>query len=391
MLSVILVLIMLLTSVSVCACAVVINGEEIDHLPQVYVSGFESGSVYFKDDPNKTSLFPVNFDILMSNLQKFSEYTAEATDPDILYNYLYSAFYDTFSLTALKGDGITNADDRVVCEPPEFIYEGNGFYYFTYVSRLSPIDIAKDLNEYIKQVQERSGSERFELVGASYGGSIVMTYLNMYPEMYQYIDSLLLSVPSYGGFSVIGEVFSGDFYIDHDTLTQYAYVGIDNEDLGLLLSVLNKSGFLEVFLEKLLVPGVKAIAMRAARDVIRDTLGTIPSLWTFVGEEYFYDAMKNIYGADYLNSDHEYSGLISKATYYQEEVMQRLDEIYLAVKESGVKTNIICKYGSFMSDGSVDVKDVTLGATASRYGETLPVEYKQALYTEYSFLSRWMY
>ena len=386
-----------LLSLSAGASALVIEGEQIDHLPQVYVSGFESRKVYFKDDPAQEALFPVNYNILMENLKKFSEYTADTTDPDIIYNYLYSAFYDTFSMNAFKGDGITNADDRVVCEPSEFIYEGDGFYYFTYDSRLSPIDIAKDLHEFIKQVQSHSGSERFELVGASYGGTIVMTYLEMYPEMYTYIDSLLLSVPSYGGFSVIGEIYSGDFYIDHDTLTQYAYVGIDNDDIGLLLSVLNKSGFLEIFLEKLLVPGVKAIAMRAARDVIHDTLGTIPSLWTFVGEEYFYDAMINIYGEDYLNPEHEYAGVIEKAVYYQENVMQKLDEIYLAAKESGVKTNIICKYGrppmpiskygSFMSDGAVDVKHVTMGATASKYGETLPEDYEQALYPEYNYLS----
>lgn len=393
-------IVMIFSCLSATASALTIEGEEIDHLPQVYVSGFESRAVYYKDDPQKKSLFPVNFDIMLGNLSKFGEYTAESLEklePDILYNYLYSAFYDTFSMTALKGDGITNADDSVICEPTEFIYEGNGFYYFTYDSRLSPLDIAEELNEYIKQVQQHSGSERFELVGASYGGTIVATYLNEYPEMHQYIDSLLLSVPSYGGFSVLGEVYSGDFFVDHDTLTQYAYVGLDNEDIGLLLSVLNKSGFLEILLESMLIPALKAVALEAARDVIHDTLGTIPSLWTFVQTEYFYDAIKNIYGENYADPDHEYAGLISKITYYQEEIMQRLDEIYLAAEESGIKMNIICKYGrppmpisikgSFMSDGSVDVKDVTLGATASKYGETLPEDYQQALHTEYNYLS----
>ncbi|MBR3817471.1 MAG: hypothetical protein IKJ27_12195 [Clostridia bacterium] len=396
----ILTFVMLLSSVCVAVGAINIDGEEIDHLPQVYVSGFESLSIHFKDDPSKTSVFPVNFDILLNNAKKFNEYTSESLknlEPDIIYNYLYSAFYDTLGMYALKGDGITNADDRIMCEERVFRHEGNGLYYFEYDSRLSPIDLAEELHEFIKKVQQHSGSERFELVGASYGGTIVMTYLNEHPEMYPYIDSLLLSVPSYGGFSVLGEIYSGDFYVDHDTLTQYAYVGIDNEDLGLLLSVLNKSGFLEKFLELLVLPGVKAIALRAARDLIHDTIGTIPSFWTFVQEEYFYDAMENIYGENYADPDHEYAGLIYKATYYQEQIMQRLDEIYLNVANSGIKMNLICKYGrppmpisekgSFMSDGSVDVTDVTLGATASKYGETLPADYEQALYPEYDFIS----
>lgn len=399
-LSLALAVIMMLTSVSVVACAITIGDEEIDHLPQVYVSGFQSLKIYDENDPEKKSLFTVNFDLLSENLMKITDYTSDALKNGnfkLLDNYLYSAFYDTFGLYALKGDGTSPVYENILCEEPVFKHEGDGLYYFYYDSRLSPIDIAEQLNEFIKKVQEHSGSERFELVGASYGGTIVATYLNEYPEMHQYIDSCLLSVPSYGGFSVLGEIYSGDFYIDHDTITQYAYVGIDNEDLGLLLSVLNKSGFLKPFLELLLIPGAKAILLDTSKRLIHDTLGTIPSYWTFVQEEYFYDAMKNIYGENYADPNHEYAGLIYKATYYQEQVMQRLDEIYAAAKESGIKMNIICKYGrppmpisekgSFQSDGSVDVKDVTLGATASKYGETLPEDYVQARYSEYNFMS----
>ncbi len=396
--------IMMLSSAAVAVNAAgysfIIDGEEIDHLPQVYVSGFQSLAIYDENDPERKSLFTVNFDLLTENLTKITDYSAAALkngNYNLLDNYLYSAFYDTFGLYALKGDGISPVNENVVCEEAQFVHEGDGLYYFEYDSRLSPMDLAEQLNEFIKKVQEHSGSERFELVGASYGGTIVATYLNEYPEMHRYIDSCLLSVPSYGGFSVLGEIYSGDFYIDHDTLNQYAYVGLDNEDLGLLLSVLNKSGFLELFLELLLIPGAKAIVMDTAKRLIHDTLGTIPSYWTFVQEEYFYDAMKNIYGENYTDSDHEYAGLIKKATYYQEEIMQRLDEIYLDAANDGIKMNIICKYGrppmpisekgSFQSDGSVDVKDVTLGATASKYGETLPADYVQKRYTEHNFMS----
>ena len=374
--------------------------KDYDHLPQVYVAGFESRRIYFKDDPNKTMLFPVNFDRMVTNLKKFDDYTSEGLkkgEYNIVYNYIYSVFYDTLGPYALKGDGITGANENVVCESAEFGSDGDGFYYFTYDSRLSPIDLAAQLNEYIKKVQEDSGSERFELVGASYGTTIVMAYLNEYPEMHKYIDSLLISIPSYGGFSVVGEVFSGDFYVDHDTLTQYAYVGMNNEDLGLVLSVLNKSGVLKPLLEWLLLPAVKRIALDVSRDIIRDTIATNPSIWTFVPVEYFEASMKNIYGENYRDPNHEYAGVISKAIYYYENIQSRVGDIYLDAQADGIKTNITCKYGkppmpiskkgSFMSDGSVDVKDVTLGATASKYGEILPKDYKQAKYSEYNFIS----
>ena len=395
--SVILCLIMIF---SCCALAVSAAERDYDHLPQVYVAGFESRRIYLKDDPNKTMLFPVNFDLMVTNLKRFGEYAENSLkdkDPHIIRNYLYSAFYDTLGMTALKGDGITNADDRIATEPTEFGSDGDGFYYFCYDSRLSPLDLADQLQEYIKKVQVDSGSERFELVGASYGTTIVMAYLNEYPEMHKYIDSLLISIPSYGGFSVVGEVFSGDFYVNHDTLTQYAYVGLNNEDLGLVLSVLNKSGLLKILLEWMILPAAKLLAMDLARDVIHDTIGTIPAIWTFVPDEYFDDAIKNIFGENYDDPNHEYAGLISKIVYYNKNIQHRLDEIYLTAQANGIKMNITCKYGkppmpiskkgSFMSDGSVDVESVTMGATASKYGETLPQDYKQAKYSEYNFLS----
>ena len=395
--SVILCLIMIF---SCCALAVSAAERDYDHLPQVYVAGFESRRIYFKDDPNKTMLFPVNFDLMVTNLKRFGEYTEDSLkdkDPHIIRNCLYSALYDTLGMTALKGDGITNADDRIATEPTEFGSDGNGFYYFCYDSRLSPLDLADQLHKYIKKVQIDSGSERFELVGASYGTTIVMSYLNEYPEMHQYIDSLLLSIPSYGGFSVVGEVFSGDFYVNHDTLTQYAYVGLNNEDLGLFLSVLNKSGLLKILLEWMVLPAVKLLAMDLARDIVHDTIGTIPAIWTFVPDEYFDAAIKNIFGDNYDDPNHEYAGLISKIVYYNKNIQQRLDEIYLTAQANGIKMNITCKYGkppmpiskkgSFMSDGSVDVESVTLGATASKYGEFLPQDYKQAKFSEYNFLS----
>ena len=380
--------------------AITIDGEEIDHLPQVYVSGYESLSVHYKDDPNKTALFPVNFDLLVENAKRVGDYTADSIknmELDLLYNYIYSLLYDSLGVYALQPDGLTSVDENVVCDELVFRHSGDGVYTFSYDCRLSPLDLADQLHEFIKKVQEHSGSERFELIGASYGTTVVMTYLNEHPEMHKNIDSLLLSVPSYGGFSVVGELFSGDFYIDHDTLTQYAYVGLNMEELGLFLSVLNKSGVLEILLECLLIPGAKAIALEAVLDVVRDALGTIPSFWTFVQEEYFYDAIENIYGENYADPNHEYAPLIDKVTYYQEQVQQRLDEIYRDALDSGIKMNIICKYGrppmplsekgSFMSDGAVAVSDVTMGATASKYDETLPEGYKQALYPEYNFIS----
>ena len=92
--SIILCLIMLFSCCAVAAAAV---KSEKDKLPVVYISGYESLYIYFKDDPNKTMLFPANFDIIMSNLKNFGEYSKESLknkDPHIISNSIYSILYD---------------------------------------------------------------------------------------------------------------------------------------------------------------------------------------------------------------------------------------------------------------------------------------------------------
>ena len=145
------------------------------------------------------------------------------------------------------------------------------------------------------------------------------------------------------------------------------------------------------------IPAIKAVAIEAATDVMRDIFAKIPCMWTFVQEEYFYDAMVNLFGDNYADPDHEYAEHIRKVVYYQENIMQRLDEVYRTAARNDVKMNIICKYGrppmpisrkgSFMSDGAVDVTDVTMGAVASKYGEVLPDDYQQVRYTKRNFIS----
>ena len=45
-----------------------------------------------------------------------------------------------------------------------------------------------------------------------------------------------------------------------------------------------------------------------------------------------------------LPPDHEYAGLIGKATYYHEKVMMKTDEILALVNEKGIHTAILVKY-----------------------------------------------
>ena len=378
--------------------AVAGSAEEYDHLPQIYVQGFESKDVYYKDDPEKKPLlFPVDVDRLLGNAAKFTDYaknSIEDLDPAIIYNYLYGVMWDTFGMTALGTDGYT-MNELVTVDETQLNYDGDGEYTFKYDARLDPVDIAKELHEYVGWVQEHSGSRKYELIGSSYGSSVVIAYLNEYG--WEDIDSVLICVPSMEGINFVGELFSGSFHFDPDAVEAFANSMIGDEDIQLLISALNKSGILDALLALCVEPALKVAITRALKDVIHDIFATHPAMWAFVEDKYFYDALEYIYGKNYNDDSHEYAVLIDKVTYYHENVMVRDREIIADAVADGIKFNVICKYnqapfpfsreGNFMGDGFVSLKNASLGATTCMNGETLPEGYTQARLTDYNFLS----
>ncbi len=371
---------------------------DFDHNPQIYVQGFESKWVYYKDDPDKNSLlFPVDTDRLLGNFGNFATYAEEAIknlNPDLAYAIVYGALWDSFGPTALKPDGYT-MQDEVTVDPTVLRYDGNGAYTFKYDARLDPVDIAKELDEYIGWVQEDTGMQTIELIGSSYGTSVVVAYL--YEYGWEDIDSVLLCVPSLEGVNFVGELFSGSFNFDPDAVESFVGGMINDETINLLISVLNDMGVLDALLAMVVEPVLQIAVMRALTDIIHDVFGTHPAMWAFVEDEYFYAALENIYGEDWNEDTEEYHEMIDKVVYFHENIKVKDREIMQAAIDDGVHMNVICKYnkapfpfseeGNFQGDGFVDLGNSSLGATASMLGETLPEDYVQQKYTDKNHIS----
>ncbi len=387
-----------LAAFTCCSSALAQSTQE--HLPQVYVEGFESKVVYYKDDPDKNSLlFPIDTDRLMGNLGNFGEYAKKAVsewEPNIIRSCIYSWMWETFGMTALEPDGVTMSDEVTVDET-QLNHRGNGKYVFKYDSRLDPVDLAAQLYDYIALVKQDTGSERYELVGSSFGSAVVVAFLNEYHSEWENIDSVLLCVPSVGGINFVGELFTGNVNFDADAVEAFANSMIDDENISLLLSVLNKSGVLDVLLACAVEPLIKVAVMDALADVVHDIFATHPAMWSFVKDEYFYEALEKVYGKDYNNPEHEYAVLIDKVTYYHENVMNKREEILTDVMNAGTNVSIICKYdkppfplskdGNFMGDGFVELTVASFGATSAMNGEFLPADYVQAKHAGYDFIS----
>lgn len=387
-LSLVLSLIMLLSCVSLIAGAY----ENKNHLPQIYIEGFESKQIYREDDVNHAEplFFPVNAEKMLSNLMQYEKYLKQAVsegNPDILYKYICLWMEDCFGLAALQPDGISNKKG-VITEETTLNYKGDGKYVFRHDCRLSPIDLAHQFAEYVKWVQKESGSQKFELAASSYGASIALAYIKLYPEQRENIDSLVFCVPSIKGVNFAGELFSGSFDIDPDALLAFLADMNLGEELSLFLSVLNKTGTLSAVLESFLEPALKVALLKALRTVVHDIFGTMPSMWSFVDERYFYDALEYTYGEDYADPNHEYAGLIGKVIDYHENIMIKAEDLILDAKESGINVSILSKYGdppfplskegNFTGDGFVALEMASFGAACALNGEQLPADYIQA-------------
>ncbi len=389
---------------AVFAGAAIVNPEETidwtyDHLPQIYVQGFESKRVYYKDDPDHNSLlFPVDTDRLLGNFMNYSKYADEALakkDPRLAYNIVYGALWDSFGATALKPDGVT-MQDEVTVDPDYLNFSfSDGEYTFKYDSRLDPVDLAHTLHKYIGWVKQHSGQDKIELVGSSFGTSVVVAYLYLYG--WEDFDSVVLCVPSLEGVNFVGELFSGSFNFDPDAVEAFASGMIADETVQLLLSVMNELGMLDVLLALVVEPALNVAVMTALEDIIHDIFATHPAMWAFVEDKYFYDALENIYGEDWNEDTEEYHQLIDKVVYYHENIKIKDREIIQEAVDSGLHFNVISKYnkapfpfsedGNFTGDGFVDLENASLGATVAMNGETLPEDYTQAKFPEKNYIS----
>ncbi|MBR3552299.1 MAG: hypothetical protein IKN72_02815 [Clostridia bacterium] len=376
-----------------------------DHYTQIYVEGLVSKWVTHPDEPGVSLFTPVDTGRLMTAFSHATDYMKDALakgDPDLLYHAMYDPLVEFFGEAALLPDGYTMKDTVTV--PPTKLYqmEGNKFL-FQFDARLDPVDIAKELDDYIRWVKaegrvtmsryHNTVTDKIELVGSSYGAAVVEAYLHEYGC--ENIDSVLLCVPTVGGVRMVGDLFTGDFSFDAKALRDTLKGLEQTSEFDPLIEVLEKSGALQILLSDVLTPALKAAFTQALHDALHDTIATMPSFWSFVDDEHFEAAIDYMFGKE--GEKETYQGLIDRITYYHYEVFNHASDILLDAQASGVHCAVICKYNSAtipvsaddnaLSDGIMPVETASFGATAAKSRGTLPADYTQQKFIDVNYLS----
>lgn len=304
---------------------------------------------------------------------------------DILIEQLNFAF----GAMALDGDGNSAANVTSEWEYPTDAAHGEGSdYYFHYDWRLSPLEVARELKDFIEYIETLTGHEKVKLRASSMGGVVIMSYFSLFG--YSNIDACVFSCCPILGTSEAGDLLCGKIKLDADSLFKYgvqAYppYNCENSLYYFLFEFLYRSGIVKTVLgfgDGLL----EKLGDRLYSEFLTPVFGTLLGLWAFVPDEAYEQAKQ-------LNLNKEtQAGLTAKADEYHYSVQCRARELLTGAGAAGTRIMIVagCSMGMLPviesayndSDCTVDTKYASAGATVASLGETLSEVYISSLATD---------
>ncbi len=231
--------------------------------------------------------------------------------------------------------------------------------------RYGQVDNAKVLNDYINDLLAKTGADKINLMGVSYGGQVVSSYLTIYGG--SKVNNVVLHSPALNGSSIVPQLLSGEKFSVawSDFLRLYQAYTSNESEYAAITDIINPA-FLDSFLQAFL------------NRFFMDLFINYGSVWDLVPLE-DYAALR-----DKLLKDGKHDAIIEKSDRYHFEIAAKIKETFAALKSEGVDISIVAGYGSDLvvgnrtsSDGVIDLASTT-GATVAKLGTTLGADYKGA-------------
>lgn len=383
-------------------CTAAAEADECDcgFSPVIYVGALGcSDIVRDAGTENEQKLWQIDTNYLLSCIKPQLGTLAKAAatmNADLLADALVAFVDDCFGDLALDGDGksLENVTTPYLNVPTTSDHHVNCDYYFDYDFRLDPYAHADRLQEFIDQVQELTGHSKVQLKASSMGGVVLSAYLDTYG--YDEIETIITQCCPLQGTAVAGELFCGKFELNATALRRYAQDALPYMDGGdfvqaLLYSLTDLLRVTGVW-EMLIAMGDVVVAQvldRIYDEALIPIFGSFAGIWAFVPEEYYEEALV------FMGMNEDYGDLYNQVEKYRV-AMANIDENLQKASADGVKTYILCGYNvqrtplvtawRNTSDGTVDTKYASVGATTAPYGEQLSEEYIASL-EDSSFLS----
>ncbi|MBR2867676.1 MAG: hypothetical protein IKB88_01250 [Clostridia bacterium] len=249
-----------------------------------------------------------------------------------------------------------------MCKYLSGITDGSRVYCFQYDSRLDPVTIAGQLNDFIKEVKAYTGEDKVNIFCLSFGGMICTVYLYLYGENGD-TDNVVMSVPAIGGTNIPDRLLRGNVDFDMETLVRFFETVLGS-----------KSNFARI-VEGSDFEGLEAV-ISSAGDRISDIVRYWGSVWALCSDD-AYEKLKK----DFLDPVAS-KNIIEKCDLVHNEIMPNLSKIYNKCREKGIRISLLCGTGSSLALGGGINGDVVLpaqgvsGALTAPLGSRFPDGYK---------------
>ncbi len=377
---------LILSSLSICGFAKYYC--DCGSTPTVFVTGINTKEIYRNPgQPNEEIIFPPDVNGIMKLI----------SNKDILNlsNFLLTKNYSKLSeavnsvfLKAMRDFGCDANGNIKENTGIKWDYSDNrytnhgGEYSFYYDWRLDPMDVAKQLDDFINNLLSKTNHEKVNLIGFSMGSAISCAYLQQFG--YGKVKSVVLTAPAFNGVSSCGQPFAKQLDYSNVALSRYI-CDLFQDDmkmqlLGNIVAALSKT-----MTGRNLENFVNDIIKNCGDDIyvsLTDVFVTLPGMWCLVPDD-LYDICKK----ELFKDTKKYEGLIKKIDLYHKDVQQNNGKLFDKFIADGHNFGIVSKYGlqdfpvlgryDVMSDTVVDTGYSSFGATCSSVVGTLGDNYKQ--------------
>lgn len=303
--------------------------------------------------------------------------TVKYTNVGLGYQYPESAaFY------ADDAEAHSNIFDNALVQGAIDAVGADKVYVYGLDWRLTPSEIADDLQSWILHIKAQTGSDKVSVAGISMGGAMLSAYVAKYGTAN--ISHITMISSAFTGLSYIGELFKGHVSVDEQGL-----YNLLNNVLGtdVLSKVLGATGILKQVLP-LVDDLVSYCGDRLYSECLIPSFGYTAGIWAFVPAD-DYAAAKDFMFAHMQSTAAEQATLEAKLDEYHA-IQAKAEATLKAAKADGVQIAVVSNYNLQMppvsavsdmtGDQVIETHHTSGFATCAKLGETLPASVKDGKY-----------
>jgi hypothetical protein len=248
-------------------------------------------------------------------------------------------------------------------------------YVFGYDS-VGDIDkTTKELHKFITEtVLPQTGADKVNICPISMGGSVAVSYLDMFPEDYQYIKKIVYIVPAIDGSDIVGDLYTSNLSTESSKVlyTQLMPALLGEGYLADLIGIVLRY----LLPEKVLKDALTGLC----EGLVEGALRTSTQLWATCPDAYYAKARQK------WLSQPEYKAVADKVDRFMK-ARANFESNTAKLMANGTQVyDIVCyglelfplsrNYKTVNSDGILQCDSTSMGATFADLGTTLGDGYK---------------